>query len=281
MVYRSLLSIPTDLNNAVVWIVSICPPISNSYNPRSKSLGTIPSAPTTTGITVTFMFHNFHSFLARSSYLSLFSLSLIFSLWSVGTAKSIIRQVLFNYYYYYYYFTPSEFFYTSVSWWSFTGVRVTANLLRSPGLFSVFYSIIAILMVTILHLISNSFRVFFTKPLGLFQAIQLQVVSSSPSCSIDFFLFSVPSIFRSFLFLAFSLCVPLIWQNPSNCLFIYQFLLINSSSVFFFFCFCFCFFAGICISKSWRILCVSFSQTDSCLCTYSGQILISCTIPTG
>ena len=46
------------------------------------------------GITVTFMLHSFFNSLARSKYLSFFSLSLNFSLWSAGTAKSRIQQVL-------------------------------------------------------------------------------------------------------------------------------------------------------------------------------------------
>ena len=33
-------------------------------------------------------------------------------------------------------------FHTIIHWWSFTGVRVTASLLRSPGLFWVFYPIL-------------------------------------------------------------------------------------------------------------------------------------------
>ena len=43
-----------------------------------------------------------------------------------------------NTYYYYYYYLLIRVFHISVSWWSFTGVRVTASLLKSPGLFSVF-----------------------------------------------------------------------------------------------------------------------------------------------
>ena len=39
-----------------------------------------------------FIFHNIFSSLARSKYLSLFSFSLIFTLWSVETAKSTIQQ---------------------------------------------------------------------------------------------------------------------------------------------------------------------------------------------
>ena len=40
----TLFSIPIDLNNAVMWIVSIHPPISNSAIPLSKQLETFPSA---------------------------------------------------------------------------------------------------------------------------------------------------------------------------------------------------------------------------------------------
>ena len=40
-----------------------------------------------------------------------------------------------------YYFTLLRVFHSSVSWWSSTGVWVTASLLKFPGLFSVFWSI--------------------------------------------------------------------------------------------------------------------------------------------
>ena len=50
-VTRNLLSILVDLNNAVDWIVSICL--------FTRVLWVVPSAPITTGIFVTFMFHIF------------------------------------------------------------------------------------------------------------------------------------------------------------------------------------------------------------------------------
>ena len=46
-------------------------------------------------IAITFIFHSFVSSLARSRYLSFFSLSFSFALWSAGTAKSTIQQFLF------------------------------------------------------------------------------------------------------------------------------------------------------------------------------------------
>ena len=93
-VFGTLLSILVDLNNAVVWMVSTRPIISKSSSPFMNPLVTVPRAPITIGITVTFMFYGFLSSLARSRYLSFFSLSFNFALWSAGTAKSTIRQVL-------------------------------------------------------------------------------------------------------------------------------------------------------------------------------------------
>ena len=45
---------------------------------------------------------------------------------------------------FYYHFTLLRVFHTSVSWWLFAGVWVTASLLKSLGLFSVFWSILII-----------------------------------------------------------------------------------------------------------------------------------------
>ena len=87
-VSRTRLSIMTVLSNTVVWIVSICPPISKSSRPFNNPLVTVPNAPITIGTIVTFMFHSF--FIS----LSFFSLSFRFILWSAGTAKSIVLQIL-------------------------------------------------------------------------------------------------------------------------------------------------------------------------------------------
>ena len=88
----TLVSILADLNNTVVLIRF---PISNSFCPFTKPLGTVPSAPITIGITVNLMIRSFFSSPTRSKYSSLFLLSSIFILWSARTAKSTIRQVLF------------------------------------------------------------------------------------------------------------------------------------------------------------------------------------------
>ena len=93
-VSRTLLSILTDLNNAVFGTVSTLPVISKSSSPCTNLLMTVPRAQITIGIIVTLIFHCFCIPLARSRYLSLFLLSFSFTLWSAGTAKSTILQVL-------------------------------------------------------------------------------------------------------------------------------------------------------------------------------------------
>ena len=92
-VSRTLRSILAILNNDVVWMVSTGPPTSKSSSPFNSPLVTVPSAPLTIGIIVTCMFHRFFNSLARSRYLSFFSLSFI--QWSARTAKSTNLQVLF------------------------------------------------------------------------------------------------------------------------------------------------------------------------------------------
>ena len=89
------ISILAVLNNAVVWMVSTRLPTSKSSGPFSNPLVTVPNAPITIGIIVTCMFHGFFTSLARSRYLSFFLHSFSFILWSAGTAKSTILQVLF------------------------------------------------------------------------------------------------------------------------------------------------------------------------------------------
>ena len=77
-VSRTLHSILTVLNNAVVWMVSTRSPTSKSSSPFSNPFVTVPKAPITIGIIVTCMFHVFFNSLARSRYLSYF-LSFFFS----------------------------------------------------------------------------------------------------------------------------------------------------------------------------------------------------------
>ena len=93
-VSRTLLSILAIFNNVVVWMVSTCLPTSKFSSHFSNPLVVVPNAPITISIIVTRMFHSFFNSLARSRYLSFFSHSFSFILWSAGTAKSTILRVL-------------------------------------------------------------------------------------------------------------------------------------------------------------------------------------------
>ena len=158
-VSRTLLSILTNLNNAVVWTVSTHPIISKSSSLCTNPLLTVPRAPITIGIIVTFIFYSFFNSQARFRYLSYFSFSFTFTLWSAWTAKSTILQVLLLFCCCWLLqglilllllsllsllFSLQDYR-TRVSWWSFTGVWAMASLLRSPALFSVFWSILRML----------------------------------------------------------------------------------------------------------------------------------------
>ena len=100
-VSRARVRILTVLSNAVVLIVSTRPPTSKSSRPFNNPLVIVPKVPITMGTIVTFMLHSFFNSLARSRYLSFFSLSFRFILWSAGTAKSTILQILFFFVDYY------------------------------------------------------------------------------------------------------------------------------------------------------------------------------------
>ena len=64
-VSRTLLSILAVFNNAVVWMVSTRPPTFKSSRLFNNPLVTVPKAPITIGIIVTFMFHSFFNSLVK------------------------------------------------------------------------------------------------------------------------------------------------------------------------------------------------------------------------
>ena len=103
-VSRTLLSILAVFNDAIIWMVSTRPPTSKSSRPFNNPLATVPKAPITIGIIVTFIFHSFFNSLARSRYLSLFSHSFSFILRSAGIAKSTILQIFFFFFFFFFYF---------------------------------------------------------------------------------------------------------------------------------------------------------------------------------
>ena len=92
---RTLLSILADFTNAVVLMFSILLPISNSSSLFSNSLRTVSIAPSTVRVTVTFLSHFKKSFLVRRKWSTIFLISFIFILCSVGTAHSSRWHVLF------------------------------------------------------------------------------------------------------------------------------------------------------------------------------------------
>ena len=94
-VFRTLLSILVDLNNPLVWMVHTRPFISKSSSPFINLLVIVPRASIIIHINVAFMFHSFFGSLVRSWYLSFFSLSFNFTLWSTRRVKSTILQVFF------------------------------------------------------------------------------------------------------------------------------------------------------------------------------------------
>ena len=85
-------------------MVSTRPPTSKSSSPFSNPLVTVPKALITIGIIVTFIFQSFFNSLARSRYLSFFSHSFSFILWSAGTAKFTILQILFVFFFFFFCF---------------------------------------------------------------------------------------------------------------------------------------------------------------------------------
>ena len=94
-VSRTRLRFLAVLSNAVVWIVSTHLLTSKSSRPFNNPLVIVPKAPITSATIVTSMFHSFFNSLARTRYLSFFSLSFRFILLSTGTAKSMILEILF------------------------------------------------------------------------------------------------------------------------------------------------------------------------------------------
>ena len=89
----TLPSILTVFNNAVVWNISALPPTSKSSCSFNNPFVTVPKAPITIGIIVTFMFHIFFQF---SSYVEvlilLFTFFQFYSVVSRDILESFSRQ---------------------------------------------------------------------------------------------------------------------------------------------------------------------------------------------
>ena len=135
-VSRTLLSILAVLNKPVVGKVSTRPLAVKSSSPFSNPFVTVPKAPITIGIIVTFMFHRFFFQFPRKveAFILLFTFFQFYSVVSRDSnADNFANSIIIIYF--------SRVFHISISWWFFTGVWVTASLLKSPGLVSVFWPI--------------------------------------------------------------------------------------------------------------------------------------------
>ena len=111
-VSRTLLSILAVLSNNFIWIVTTHPPTSNSSRPFNNPLVIVPKHQSQL-VQSSFSYYHYYYYYYYYYY--------------------------YDYYYYYYYYLLIKVFHISISWWFFTGVWVTASLLKSPGLFSVFW----------------------------------------------------------------------------------------------------------------------------------------------
>ena len=146
-VTKTLLSILAVLNNVVVWMVSTRPPTSKSSSPFNNPLVTAPKAPITISIIVTFMFQSFFTYIARSWYLSFFSLLFQF-----------LRV--------------------------FNEIRVTASLVMFPGLIKELKQNLKVQWSEWSQFFfwSQVYLVSFPGFGGPFQRLQLQLLSLSLSC---------------------------------------------------------------------------------------------------
>ena len=158
-------------------------------------------------------------------------------------------------------FTPSRVFLTSISQWFPTEVWVTASLLKSPGLFSVFCPIFTMLLFGWSPLI----LLFPSHPVPVLILCDCTKRTNYNWITINFmfnsfFNFLARSRYVSFFLLSFNFTLWSAGTAKSTILF---FLLIITRS-------------GhlakirwsVCISKSQRSLCISFYRTDSGLSIY-------------
>ena len=91
----SLLCILAVLKKAVVWLVSTCPIISKSSSPFNNPLVTLPKAPITIGIIVTFMFHSCFQFPCKEEVLILlFTFPQFYSVISQSTILQVLSLSL-------------------------------------------------------------------------------------------------------------------------------------------------------------------------------------------
>ena len=126
----------SQFQQCLIWMFSTCPLISKSSSPCTNPLLTVPRAPITIGTTVTFMFHSFFQLPSKVQVLTFFSLSVLLG-GHLGQESPQVGKIFF--WLSLLLLLHIRVFHISVSWWYFTGYWETASLLKSPGLFSVFW----------------------------------------------------------------------------------------------------------------------------------------------
>ena len=155
-------------------------------------------------------------------------------------------------------------FYTSVSWWSLTGVWETASLFMSPGSFSIFWPTSTMLLFGLSPLVLRTTLLALNMPLGIVPSASITIV-----ITVTFMFHSFFSSLARYKYLPlFSSLISTLWSAGTVQSTIQQVL------VFFFF------FSlsrsglltgikwSVCISKSQRMFCISFSRADSSSCIY-------------
>ena len=134
--------------------------------------------------------------------------------------------------------TPLRVFYTSVSWWFFYWSLSDSKSLQSPGLFSVFWPILFILLTVWSPLVLWFLNLPFSLSIlwGLFQLHHLLLISPSPSCSFVCLLFFFSSLagswYLSLFYLSFNFSL---WSTGTAKSTIRQFLFFLFLLFFFFF----------------------------------------------
>ena len=114
-VSRTLLSILTVLNNAVVWMVSVRPSTSKFSGPFNSPLVTVPNAPITISIIVTFMFHSFFKFPSKVDVLIL--LFTFFNFYSVVSQYSKVDNFASSLFFFFFFLLITQ----SLVFWSILG----------------------------------------------------------------------------------------------------------------------------------------------------------------
>ena len=167
------------------------------------------------------------SFLSAKCSLAVLLSLIYFSFDAVASSSSSTSSSYYYYYYNYHYYYSLQVSHISISWWSFTGVWMTASHFRFLKLFSVFWSI-----TTSLDGLHSSFDFYFLQSFFQtfwkhFKHTSYNWYHSHPHVPQLFF----SSLARSKYFSIFSLCESLEQQNLQDSKFSFFLLIITRSGL--------------------------------------------------